>query len=66
VELALGDEHGVEELLDPRVSGFRVREDLTDEVHQLLDLEDVAHFLVFHHQSCTNSVWCGDGVEEQS
>jgi hypothetical protein len=45
VELALGDEHGIEELLDPRILGFRVREDLTDEVHRLLDLEDVAHFL---------------------
>ena len=48
LELALGDEHGVEELLDSRVAGLRVREDLADKVHQLLDLKGMTLFM-FHH-----------------
>ena len=66
LKLALGDEHGIEELWDPRVPGLRVREDLADEVHQPLDLEDVALLPAFHHQSCANNVQHGDGVEEHS
>ena len=49
-ELALGDEHGVEELLNSQVAGLRVKEDLADEVHRLLGLEGVTLLFAFHHQ----------------
>ena len=48
-ELALSDEHGVEELLDPQVPGLRVGEDLVNEVHRLLDLEGMALLLTLNH-----------------
>ena len=61
-ELALGDEHGIEELLNSRVVGLRVREDLIDEVHRPLDLEGMAFLFTFHHQRCTDSVRGGSHV----
>jgi hypothetical protein len=65
-KLVLGDEHGVEELLNSQIAGVQVREDFADEIHQLLDLEDMAFLLAFHHQSRSNSARGGSGVEEQS
>ena len=65
-ELALGDEHGVEELLNSRVVGLQVKEDLIDEVHWPLDLEGMAFLFTFHHERYTDGVWGGGHVMEQS
>ena len=62
-ELALGDEHSIEELLDSWVA---IEEDLADKVHRPLDLKDAALLLVLDQQSHADGVRGGSGVEEQS
>ena len=61
-ELALCDEHGVEEFLNLWVVGLRIGEDLADEVHQPLNLEGMALLLPFHDQRRDDGVWSGSGV----
>jgi hypothetical protein len=49
VQFSLGDEDGVEELLDLGVAGLGVRQDLTDEVHETLYFEGMPLFLSLDH-----------------
>ena len=62
-ELALGNEHSVEQLLVLRVVGFGVGEELTDEVDRSLDLEDMA-LLMLDHQSYTYCAHGGSNIME--
>ena len=48
-QFSLGDEDGVEELLDLGVAGLGVRQDLAYEVHVTLYYEGMPLFLSLHH-----------------
>ena len=49
-QLALGDEHCVEDFLELRVSGLGIAEDLTHIVYRPLDLQSVSLLFPFYHE----------------
>ena len=63
-ELALGNEHSVEQLLVLRVVGFGVGEELADQVDRSLDLEDMSLLLMLDHQGYAYCAHGGSNIME--
>ena len=64
-QLPLGDEDGVQELLDLGVEGLGFEQDLANEVHRALYFEGVPLFFSLHHQSDADHLCGGLNVEQK-
>jgi hypothetical protein len=63
VQLSLGEEDGVQELLDLRVVHLGVGQDFTDEVDRTLHFEGVTLLLSFHHDGGTHHLSRGCDIQ---
>ena len=54
VQLPLGDQDGIKELLDQGVACLGVGQDFANEVHEALYLEGVSLFSLFYNQGGTD------------
>ena len=64
-QLPLGDKDGVYELLDLRVVGLGIGQDLTNEVHGTLYFESVSLFFPLYHQGGPDYLRGGCNVEQK-
>jgi hypothetical protein len=62
VQLPPGDEDSIQDLLDLWVACLGVRQDFTDEVDWMLDLEGVTLLLSFHYDGGTHYLSSGRDV----
>jgi hypothetical protein len=61
-QLPLGDEDGVQELLDLWVACLSVRQGFTDDVDRTLDFEGVTLLLPFHYDGGTHYLSSGHDI----
>ena len=64
-QLPLGDEDGVQELLDLGVAGLGVKQDLANEVHGTLHFEGVSLFFLLYHQGGADYLRGGRNIEQK-
>ena len=65
MQLPLGDEDGVQELLDLGVAGLGIGQDLANEVHGTLQFEGVSLFFLLYHQGGADHLCGGQNVEQK-
>ena len=65
VQLPLGDEDDVEELLDLGVAGLGIGQDLANVVYGMLHFEGVFLFFSLYHQGCADHLRGGHDVEQK-
>ena len=65
MQLPLGDQDGVQELLDLWVASFGVGQDLTNEVYGALHFEGVSLFVPLYHQGGADHLCGGHNVEQE-
>ena len=64
-QLPLGDEDGVQELLDLGVAGLGIKQDLSNEVYRMLHFEGVSLFFSLYHQGGADHLHGGHDVEQK-
>ena len=64
-QLPLGDEDGVQELLDLGLAGLRIEQDLANEIHGTLHFEGVSLFFLLYHQGNTDHLRGGRNIEQK-
>ena len=62
-QLPLGDEDGVQELLDLGVESLGIEQDLANEVHETLHFESMSLFFSLYHQGGADHLRGGRNVE---
>ena len=65
MQLPLGDQDGIQELLDLRVVSLGVRQDLANEVYGALHFEGMSLFLPLYHQGGTDHLRGGHNIEQK-
>ena len=64
-QLSLGDKDDIQEFLDLGVASLRIRQDLANEVHEMLYFEGVSLFFLLYHQGGANHLHGGRDVEQK-
>jgi len=64
MQLRLGNQDGVQELLDLRVASLGVKQYLANKVYEALHFEGVSLFLLLYHQGGADQLCGGHNVEE--
>ena len=63
-KLSLGDEDGVDQLLDLRVPRLCVREDLTDKIDRTLHLLNFARLFSLDDKGRADNLGCPDDIQQ--
>ena len=64
-QLPLGDEDGVQELLDLGVAGLGIGQDLANKVHKALYFEGMPLFFLLQHHGSTDHLHGGRNIEQK-
>jgi len=65
LQLASGEDYGVDQLLDLWVTRFGLQEYLADEIDQPLDRQCMPLLLPLDHHRCTDDLGCRGNIKEQ-
>ena len=64
-QLPLGDKDGIQEFLDLGVASLGIRQDLANEVHEMLYFEGVSLVFLLYHQGGANHLHGDFNVEQE-